>query len=127
MPTVWKFWESQPSRAVLFKLLFFSLAYHCHNTRHVCVQIHTANINANFQTTGLRGRFTCLQVLSLQSYQPPKQQCWGNLKFCSSYFSNLTPLDDGGESAFVLETMERYFGKQFVNVFLYISIHLRQF
>jgi len=82
-------------------------------------------INANFQDTGLRGCCTCLHFLSLQSYQPSKQQCWDNIKFCSSYFSNLKPLDDGGESAFMLETIERYLGTKYINIFLYISIYLR--
>ena len=35
----------------------FSLACHCHNTKHVHVPLPTAYINAYFQDTGLTGCF----------------------------------------------------------------------
>jgi hypothetical protein len=43
-------------KTVLFKLFFF-LACHCDNTKHVRVPLDTANIKAYFQETGRRGMF----------------------------------------------------------------------
>ena len=68
----------------------FFLAYHCHNIRimymyhshsakHVRVPLSTGNVSACFQDTGLPGKF---------------QSC---------NFSNLTPLDDTGDSVFLFE------------------------
>jgi len=103
----------------------FFLAYHIHNTKHVRVNLGTANINVYLQDNGLPGCSARWPVLGLQTYQPAKQQIRGNPKLRSCYFSNSTPLDDRAQSVFTFEQWSStpvfvYTSKQFFYTLLHI-------
>ena len=59
------------------------LTYHYHNIKHVLVPLGSVNINAYVEGSGLPGCFADVQVSSLETCQPGKQQRYGNLKFRS--------------------------------------------
>jgi len=60
----------------------------------------------------------CKYLYLLSGYRSSEQQRCGHLNFGSYYFSNLTRLDERGETVFTYtRTMKSYLGIHFINVF----------
>jgi len=92
---------------------------------NVHVPQFTANINAYIQASGLPGWFTGWQVSGIQTCQPGKQQHWGYLTFHSAACLIQCERWLRCVCGYIWK-MKQYFDIQFINVFLYISTHLKQ-
>jgi hypothetical protein len=97
-------------------------AYHCNNTKYVCVPLGAENISVYFQDTGLSGCFDGWQVWNLETRQPAEQGC-RNLKFRDCCVRNLTQLDDRRESEFMFEQRSD-FNSSYFNVVSWPMKHL---
>jgi len=111
--------------------IFFSRALQSQYKRFTCTaltiwNVHeplfAANINACFQDNGLPGWFTGWQVSGIQTCQPGKQWHCGYLTFHSAACLIQCERWPRCVCGYIWK-MKRYFGIQFINVFLYISTH----
>jgi hypothetical protein len=97
---------------------------------HSCIAFIPWNSNFFFSRTTVtvqistRASRYCKYLYLLSGYRSSEQQRCGHLNFGNYYFSNLTRLDERGETVFTYtRTMKSYLGIHFINVFyLHFSI-----